>query len=441
MRALYPVSACVLLLSPELAAQDLIHKAPPQERPVVIRNAVIHTMSDGTLLGGTLWFEDGVIRGVHPPGEEPSIPARRQSVVLDGTGKHVYPGLIAARTSLGLQEIGRVPQSVDVRELGDVSPEVRAAVAVNPDSAVIPVTRSNGVLVAGVFPTGGLIPGRVSVIQLDGWTGEDMTVLGDAGVVVDWPSSAPRRRWGRSRGGDDAEDRTERRRKEIEAAFAEARAWHEAEAADPAVPTDIRWQALVPVLEGERPVFLLAEDVEQIETAVGWALRNALEPVLVGGRDAMLCADQLVRHDVPVILGGTHDLPRRRDSGYDEPFSLPARLHERGIRFCLATGGSFYNERNLPYHAATAMAFGLPRDAAMAAITADAAAILGIESRVGTLEAGKDATLIVTDGSPLELTTTIELAFVRGRRIDLRNKQTELARKYREKYRQLGLIR
>jgi imidazolonepropionase-like amidohydrolase len=369
-------------------------------------------------------------------GERDSLPA--DAVEIDGTGKHVFPGLIAAYTSLGLQEIGQVRQSVDVREVGDVSPEARAAVAVNPDSAVLPVTRTNGVLIAGVFPSSGLLPGRASVIALEGWTWEDMTIRGDAGVVVDWPSSGGSFRGRRGRGGPDLGGS---RRKRVEAAFVQARAWNRARTADADVPTDIRWEALVPVLEGERPVFLLANDVESIETAVGWALREGLRPVIVGGREALLCAELLRRHDVPVILGGTHELPSRRDQPYDERFTLPARLHDAGVRFCIATGGSFYNERNLPYHVATAVAFGLPHEVALQSITSRAAEILGVGDRVGTLESGKDATLIVTDGDPLELVTRVELAFVQGREVDLRNKQTELARKYREKYRQLGLTR
>jgi imidazolonepropionase-like amidohydrolase len=159
--------------------------------------------------------------------------------------------------------------------------------------------------------------------------------------------------------------------------------------------------------------------------------------VIVGGRDAAECTALLKAHDVPLIVSGVHRLPRREDSAFDEPFTLPARLAAAGVRFCLSTGQDFSFERNLPYHAATAAAHGLTREAAFAAITIDAAKILGVGDRLGSLEVGKDATLFVADGHPFDLPTKIELAFVKGRQIDLRNKQTELAAKYRERYRQL----
>jgi imidazolonepropionase-like amidohydrolase len=193
----------------------------------------------------------------------------------------------------------------------------------------------------------------------------------------------------------------------------------------------------VPALRGEVPVFVLADEQEQIESAVLWATRRALRPVIVGGRAAADCATLLRERRVPVILDGVHVLPRREDSAYDEAFTLPARLAKLGLKFCIATGSDFSNDRNLPYHAATAAAFGLDPQQALAAITQDAAEILGVGDRLGSLAPGKDATIFVADGHPFELTTRIEAAFVRGRQIDLRNKQTELAKKYRERYRQL----
>ena len=184
-------------------------------------------------------------------------------------------------------------------------------------------------------------------------------------------------------------------------------------------------------------MFLLANTVEQIESAVLWAKRRSLKLVIVGGHEALACAELLKRHDVPVVLDGVHRMPSRDDAPYDEPFTLPRDLHAAGVRFCIATGDDFSNDRNLPYHAATAMAYGLPADVALASVTRLPAEILGVGDRLGTLEVGKDATLFVADGSPLELTTKIEMAWIGGRRIDLRNKQTELAKKYRARYRQL----
>jgi len=171
-------------------------------------------------------------------------------------------------------------------------------------------------------------------------------------------------------------------------------------------------------------------------SAVLWATGRGLRPVIVGGRDAAACASLLRERKVPVIVDGVHRLPARDDQAYDETFTLPARLEAGGVRFCIATGADFSQDRNLPYHAATAAAFGLDPQRALAAITRDAAEILGVGDRLGSLAAGLDATLFVTDGDPFELTTRVERAFVQGRQIDLRNKQTELANKYRERYRQ-----
>lgn len=446
MSPLHRNSLCVaalaaLALPAALTAQDLVPKAAPQPGPVLLTNATLHTVTGGVVLGGTLWFEGGVIRGVLPRGEAPELPAGSEPRRIDLKGRRVYPGLVSAHTSLGLQEIGSVRQTVDVNEIGDITPEAIAAVALNPDSTAIPVARSNGVLAACVFPGGGLIAGRASVIQLDGWTNADMTVRADAGPVVSWPARSfgdrPRRRGPFRRGAEDAEDRAEKRRETIDRAFRDARAWLAARTADESVPVDVRLQALAPALRGEVPVFVLADELEQIESAVLWATGAGLRPVIVGGRDAVACAALLRERDVPVVLDGVHNMPRRDDSAYDEPFTLPARLAEAGVRFCIATGDGFSNDRNLPYHAATAAAYGLGRDRALAAITHDAAEILGVGDRLGSLAVGRDATLFVSDGDPFELDTKIEMAFIRGREVDLRNKQTELAEKYRQRYRQM----
>jgi len=418
-RSLAPALVLAASAAP-LFGQDLMPKGAPQARPVVIEHATLHTVAGPILLDATLWFEDGVLKGVLRQGD--ALPKLDDPERIDGTGKHIYPGLITANTTMGLQEMSQVRQSVDTRELGSVKPEVRAAVAVNPDSTVLPVNRTGGILSMGVFPQGGLIPGRVSVMNLDGWTWEDMTVLGDAGLAVSWPFQ---------------EDGVV----ELTGIFDSARAWNAAFRADPKTPTDIRWQAMAPVLDKTRPVFLQADTVDAIEHGVAWAQEQNLQLVIVGGRDARLCLDTLARHRVPVMVLGTHRLPSRRDSPVDEPFTLPLALHDAGVPWCLASGDSFYNERNLPYHAATAAAYGLPEAEALRAITLYAARILGVGDRLGSLEVGKDATILVTDGNPLELNTTVEMAFVRGRRVDLRNKQTVLAEKYRERYRQMGLIK
>jgi len=443
LRPTFPFA--LTLLANAALAQDLVPKAPPQAAPIVLKNVTLHTIDGGVILNGTLWFEGGTIRGVLPADAPLRLPGNLEPVILDLAGKHVFPGLISARTTLGLVEVGMVRQTVDTDEVGDHTPEAAAITAVNPDSAAIPVARSNGVLVAGVFPSGGLMPGRASVVQLDGWTNADLAVRSDAGPIVAWPTQATFGGRGRrvprdeGAGGDDERQGPawKRSRERIDAAFTAARAWLDARLADPSVPLDVRHEALVPALRREAPVFLIADEQEQIESAVLWATGRDLKAVVVGGRDAALCASLLKERNVAVIVDGIHRLPRRDDSPYDEAFTLPARLYEAGVKFCIAGGSDFSNDRNVPYHAATAAAFGLGRPRALQAITLDAAEILGVADRLGSLTVGKDATLFVADGHPFEMKTRIEMAFVKGRQVDLRNKQTELAAKYRERYRQL----
>lgn len=433
-------SSAVLLalqLATPASAQDLLNKAAPQKGPILLTNATIHTVSDGIVLGGSLLFNKGKIQAVLAKGEalpqEQGAPAPQ---TIDLGGKHVFPGMISAHTQLGLIEIGMVPQSVDTDELGDMSPEALASTAVNPDSAAIPVARTNGVLTAGVFPIGGLIPGRIAIMQLDGWTNQDMAVRLDAGPVVSWPSER-RRRFRRGPAPSEDKGRLARQRQQIDDAFTAAKAWSTARTADPTVPLDIRHAALLPALRGEVPVFVLANTVEQIESAVRWGVRRKLRVVIVGGHEARGCTALLKQHQVPVIIDGVHRLPRRDDVAYDEAFTLPRDLQTAGVKFCIGTGDEYSNDRNLPYHAATAAAYGLSPQDALAAITKSAAEILGVGEQLGSLKAGKDATLFISDGHPFELTSKIEMAFIQGRKIDLRTKHTELAKKYRERYRQI----
>jgi len=425
-----------LMVTALVCAQDLTVTAPPQRAPVAIVNATVHTLSGATHDPGYVVFDRGRIVDVGPVDDARSGKGR----VIDADGLHVWPGLIGAHTRLGLTEISAVRAMRDYDEVGSMTPEIRAAVSVNPDSTLIPVARSNGVLAAGVFPSGGRIPGRASVIQLEGWTWEDMTLDDAAGLVLDWPRARPVTAWWMTRSEEEQRKEIREARAQIDEFFAAAKAYVEAKAADPSHPTDLRFEAMRDVLPGaepQAPVFISANDVDQITAAVTWAAEEGLTPVIVGGRDAPLAADLLRKHDVPVMLVGTHRFPKRADAPYDDAFTLPKRVHDAGLRWCLASGESAAHERSLPYNAATAVAYGLDHDDAMRAITLWAAETLGVGDRIGSLEPGKDATLIVTTGSPLDVRTELRHAFIQGREIDLSNKQTELNEKYREKYRQL----
>ncbi|MGH7132430.1 MAG: amidohydrolase family protein [Phycisphaerales bacterium] len=426
--------ASAVIASPAFA-QDLAKRPPAQEMPIAIVHATIHPIAGDEIKDGYIQFDKGKIVEIGSmEGGRMFAATIRQ---IDAKGKHVYPGLISPITQLGLEEIASVRASNDFNEAGNITPEVTPAVSVNPDSTLLPVTRTNGVLIAGIFPKGGVLPGRVSVIQLDGWTSEDMTIKRDCGQLIAWPLTRTVRAPWMDRSDEDQQRDIRQSLDRIRDAFRSAKAYIDLKAAEPTTPTDLRWEAMRDVLAGKLPVFIEAQDFDQITASLMFAQEFKLRPVIVGGRDAPLCAELLKKLDAPVIVTGTYRVtPRRDDSGYDEQFSLPARLKAAGIRFAIASGEETPHERNLPYSAALAAAHGLTPAEALRAITLDAATILGIDSRVGSLEKGKDATIIITDGDPLEVSTVVSQAFIQGRAIDLGNKQSALAEKYREKYRQ-----
>ncbi len=433
-------ATCVATTASLAGAQDLGVKAPPQENPVILVGTV-HTVSDGTIENGMVMFDDGVITTV---GDAEMLQRMRLTedveVIELPEGMHIYPGLIGANTIIGLTEISSVRATLDYSEVGEFTPEARAIVSVNPDSTIIPVTRSAGIMTVGVLPQGGNITGRAAVIRMDGWTWEDLAIEQDAGLVVNWPSVRPSSAWWVTTPREEQIERAQRRLREIDEFFTSAASYLDAKAADESVPTDIRYDAMAPALRGEKPVYIRANEVQQIESAVEWASGRGLKAIIVGGRDAAMCADLLRAKDVGVIVDGVHRLPGDRDDFYDEPFTLPSRLEAAGVRWCLASGEETAHERNLAHNAGTAVAYGLDPEAGIRAITLSAAELLGVADRIGSIEEGKAATLIVTDGNPMEVTTQTWIAYIDGRRISLADKQKILTEKYLEKYRQLGLL-
>jgi imidazolonepropionase-like amidohydrolase len=424
-----PLSALVLLLAATAALAHPEVPGPPQKEPVALVGGTVHPVSGPAIEGATLVFAEGKITAI---GKDAAVP--EGAIVVDVAGKHIYPGLLDGLTDLGLVEINSVRGTIDQQETGPLNPNVRAIVAVNPDSELIPVARSNGVLLALTAPSGDLVAGRSAVIQLDGWTWEDMALAADTALHIEWPApSRPGRRGGGSESAPPpSPDQVERLRQML----ADSRAYAKAKAANPALPRDARWESLQDVLAGKLPVIFHADDVRQIRSAVAFAEQEKLRPIIAGGYDAPACADLLKKHDVPVIVGGVYRLPRRRGDDYDAPFTLPARLHEAGIRFCISSqdrhGAS--SVRNLPYHAATAVAYGLDAEVALKAITLAPAQILGVGDKVGSLEVGKHATLFVATGDPLDTPTQVELAWIGGRKVELNDRHKRLYRKYEEKY-------
>lgn len=417
-------------------AQSRVPHAPPQQKPIVVHSTTVHTVSGRTIENGYILFENGVITALG----EGSAPLLANAEEINAGGMHVYPGLIGLDTQLGLSETASVSVTIDHTELGRLTPEVRAAVAVNPDSDLIPVTRSNGILTSLIMPRGGLVSGRASIMRLDGWTWEQMAIDPEAGLVVNWPRTEPITAWWMQRSEEEQRREIAEDLESVERVFDEALAYMNAKAHDETRKTDLRYEAMRAAIEGEQPVYIRASSRGQIESAVAWAVRRDMKPVIVGGYEADQVIPLLKKHDVPVIVNGTHRLPSNRHEPYDAPFTLPAKLHEAGVRFAIASGAETAHERHLNHNAATAAAYGLPKDESLKAVTLHAADLIGLGESHGSLEAGKAATLMITTGDPLEITSDVLVAFIDGRRIDLGDRQKALYRKYQEKYRQLGLL-
>ncbi|HIG48202.1 MAG TPA: hypothetical protein EYQ20_17865 [candidate division Zixibacteria bacterium] len=443
--AIFTSAVMICLYSPALASNQV--PAPPQDHPIALVGGTIHPVSGPEIENGTILFDNGRIVAI---GTNVTLPQGTEQI--DITGKHVYPGIIAANTTLGLAEIGAVRATNDVSEVGDITPNVRAEAAVNPDSELLPVTRANGVLLALSVPGGGLIAGTSGLMMMDGWTWEDMTLKGPVAMHVWWPAL---RRSGFRAAADTRKLEEQRRDRDenigkIRTAFREARAYMKAKEAEsqngvPYHDTDSRWEAMIPVLKREIPVIVHASEILEIQGAIDWAVDEGIRVILAGGRDAWRVTDLLKEHNIPVMISAVHLTPRRRDEDYDIPYTNPMKLYQAGIKICISGGEgespavSSYNARHLPYQAATAASYGLPKDEALKCVTLYPAEILGVADRVGSLELGKDATLFISDGDPLEILTQVERAFIQGRDIQLKSKHTMLYEKYKVKYERQGV--
>lgn len=430
--------AICLLVSTTWAAPEV--PGAPQSEPIALVGATVHPVSGAEMSEATVLFAEGRIVAV---GHDVTLPEGTRQI--DATGKHVYPGLIDPHTQLGLVEIAAVRASRDEAETGQINPNTRALVAVNPDSELIPVARAGGVLTALTVPVGGLISGTSALINLDGWTYEDMAVVDEVALHVNWPRMIPQQSWWTSESSQRQMEERDKRLVELRDAFAHARAYQQSRTSDEqqddgSAGVDLRWEAMLPVLRGERPMIIAADEFEQIQAAVAFAVREKVRPIILGGYDAPRCADLLKQHQVPVIIDGVHRLPQRRSDPYDASFVLAERLRQLGIAFCIASSDRASKVFNLPAEAATAAAYGLPRLEALRAVTLYPAEILGVADRLGTLDVDKEATLIVADGEPLGAATRVEMAFIAGREVDLSNRHKRLWEKYKQRYQRQGIV-
>jgi imidazolonepropionase-like amidohydrolase len=429
IRRMPALLAFAILVAPGVSNAQVRMTVPPQAEPIALQGATIHTVTQGVIENGTIVFENGVITAV---GANVTIPSRAR--VVDVSGKHIYPGLIDAYTTVGIAEVGAVDMSNDVREVGDFNPNIRAELGVNAESRHIGTSRSAGVLTALTTPEGGLISGMSSAMALEGWTWEEMSLEGAAALNVNWPNPNPRRRRFGGFGGfgqNQADQPTyEERVQQIKDYFAEARAYRDAVEAGEEVRTDTRYAAMIPALNRDIPVVVAADGAAQINDAVTWGQEEGLRLVIRGGADAIHVADRLVAEEIPVILTSTMDSPGRAHEGYDGAYRRAADLYEAGVKIAISGGSSALNTDRLGYEAGVAVAFGLPEEEALKAVTINAAEFLGLDDRVGSLEPGKQATLLITTGTPIDMTSDIEQAYIQGRELDMNDIQKHFFEKY-----------
>ncbi len=387
----------------------------PNGRYAIV-NATVHPVDRPTWKRATVVIDGGRIAAVGP-----KVPVPDDAKVIDATGLHVYPGLIDAGTTLGLTEIGKVAETHDYAEIGLFHPDLRAGVAVNPDSELVAVARAGGITTVLATPTGGVVCGQASLVNLAGWTAPEMTLQLEAGLVIRWPR------------GESAKKRIDQLRE----LFGRARVYERArQRKGTTTLLDPRLEALLPYLHGQKPVLVEAHSRKQIVQALQFAEQQKLRLVLVGATDAWKVASELKRRKVPVIVGKVMRGPVESYDPSDAAYANAGRLYEAGVRFCFRSDSST-NSRNLPFEAAMAVAFGLPESAALRALTLSAAEILDVRDQLGSITPGKLANLVITDGSPLQPATHILGVFIAGRPYPPESRHTRLYRRYRQRLQQV----
>ncbi|WP_257985376.1 amidohydrolase family protein [Shewanella sp. GutCb] len=439
------VSACIL--SSAVYAHDML-PAPKESGAMLFTNATVHSVIHGSLEHTDVLVADGKIVAV---GQKLATPAAIETtnttetateagkassataalaanaVVIDATNKHIYPGLIALDTTMGLIEIEMMRPSNDAYEVGFINPQLEAITAFNPDSEIIPTVRVNGITHAQIVPQGDGLAGQSALVSMDSWTIEDALVNTNKQFHLYWPHI----RWLSS----DADKRQEqlddlsKRVDKVHSAFSDAHRYQLALKAGKIVKTDLRWQALTPLFEGNAQLFVHAQSQKQIEEAIALSKIYGFKIVIVGGYDAWRLADALSEVNASVIYTQTLSLPKRKDEPIDLAFKIPALLKQANIPFALGFS-SDWNSRNLPFAAGQTVAYGLTKSEALQSITLDAAKILGIDD-MGAIAPGFKANIILATGDILDpMQAAIESVYIDGRKIDLNNRHQQLYQKY-----------
>ena len=427
-----------------LCAALLNAQSAPSGDAFLLKGATVHTLAGPVIENGSILIRDGKILGV---GKNLTAPDGVR--VIDITGQQVYPGMIDAASTIGLNGPAEQPGASDVKELGDLNPQLRAFTAVNPDAEQIPMSRASGVTSAIVFPDGELIPGQLSLIHLDGSNNDAMTILPAAAIHLRFPIIATMRVWQHEAKADDEDPRDavaykplpypeakrehDRQIKELNSFFDQARRYRHAKLANAKdLKTDLRFEAMLPVLDGTMPVFVTAVREREIREAIAFAGKQKIKIILADAAEAYKLLSLIKSRNIPVVLQPTLSLPLDDDDPYDRAYTTPADLYKAGIKFAIATFSSD-SVRNLPSQAAAAVAFGLTPEEAYKAVSLNVAEIFGVSKRLGSIEEGKTADLIVTSGDPLDARTRVTQVFINGKPVDLDTRQKELYEKYRKR--------
>jgi imidazolonepropionase-like amidohydrolase len=414
----------ILLLTSLMLTINLLAKA--QQNPLIIQGATIHLGNGKIIENGFLGFEKGMIIFC----DSQLIPTFKNAKIIDAKGKHVYPGLICMNTFAGLNEIDEARATRDYREVGSINPNVRALIAYNTDSKIIPTIKSNGVLLIQVVPQGGLVSGTSSVMKTDGWNWEDAVYKIDDGVHMNWPElinynlAAPI--------NETMKQMIDKELQAIDELFEQAFQYSKIEKPDIA---NVRLEAMRNLFNGTKNLYVHVNSAKGIISSINFTKKySGIKMVLVGAADSYKLKELIKENNIPVVLTNIHRLPQRSNEDVDQPFKTPFELMQAGILVAIGHTGS-WESRNLMFEAGTSAAYGLTKEEALICITKNPAKILGIESRCGTLENGKDATLIISSGDVLDMkSSVIEQAFINGEEIDLNNQQKELNKKFSKKY-------
>jgi len=427
---------CLLLTGIAGKSQDDVYPVPSITGTTFITNATIHVGNGQVISNGTIKINNGKIEQVGA-----NVTVATDAKIVDAKGKQVYPGLILPMTDVGLKEIGSgVRGSNDFSEIGDYNPSVRSIVAYNTDSKIINTLKANGILLACIAPQGGTISGSSSVVQFDGWNWEDAAYKMENGIHLHLPSFIVR--FGRRGGGfpgipgtppqTDPTKEALNKIEEIKNFFSEAKAYL-GEGAHK--ETNLKYEAVRGLFEKKQKLFIYADQVKQMLTAIDFVKQFGFDVVLVGAAESWQIAGLLKQNNIAVILNQEHSLPATEDDDVDQPYKTPAALQKAGVLFALNDDHEESRYRNLAFNAGTAAAYGLTREEALQAITLNTATILGVADKTGSIEVGKDANIIISEGDVLDMKSSlITAAFIQGRPVSLDNKQHQLYERYKYKY-------